>query len=230
MLKQKKGKSTYVCRRDAGIGEAEVKSVVICGRGRGGSQACPKERKLCGPQFRSFSSSYPILSFSLHLLRKSSYEPLIPNRVYYDDRRSLGRGCVCVRVRCTPVEATHSATSLRPLTFSLQPRGMRGLVWEIECVQWVCPAIRSRASKEIFQIFRKEDLKDPRWSTIINITLTNNRAKFLVFLRYIKNKRGKGFFLFTSIKSLRDCIVKCNTSTGELSRGCNMGPGNVIFT
>lgn len=28
------------------------------------------------------SSSYPILSFSLHLLHKSSYEPLIPSRVY----------------------------------------------------------------------------------------------------------------------------------------------------
>lgn len=88
--------------------EGEENSVVICGRGRGGSQACPKERKLRGPQFRSFSSSYPILFLSrslflgLHLQRKCSYERLISSRVYYDGRlvaRSPGRGCVRVRTR-----------------------------------------------------------------------------------------------------------------------------------
>lgn len=99
--------------------EGEEKSVVICGRGRGRSQACPKERKLRGPQFRSFSSSYPILSLSLHLLRKYSYEPLVPSRVYHDDRHSPERGCVrvayarvCVHARVTRPWKRHTPLPL----------------------------------------------------------------------------------------------------------------------
>lgn len=117
--------------------EGEEKSVVICGRGRGGSQACPKERKLRGPQFRSFSSSYPILSLSTSFVSaRTSHWFRTECTTSHDDRRSPGRGCVHVayarvsrpRAGCTPVEATHSATSLRPLTFSLQPRGTRGRI------------------------------------------------------------------------------------------------------
>lgn len=108
---EKKGKSMYVClsTRCAGVGETEVKSVVICGRGRGGSQACPKERKLCGPQFRSFSSSYPILSFSLHLLRKSSYEPLIFKSSVL--RRPFARAWVCTCAYAYNVHALHARGS-----------------------------------------------------------------------------------------------------------------------
>lgn len=148
LKKEKKRES--VCPRTGEVrAEGEEKSVVICGRGRGGSQACPKERKLRGPQFRSFSSSYPILSFSLslsmsfflHLQRKCSYERLISNRVYYDDRlvaRSPGRGCACACARacCTPAERHTPLPLLGHLPSPFQSCGTRGrLVREIEHVQ-----------------------------------------------------------------------------------------------
>jgi len=125
---QKKKRKERVCPKKTGEVrvEGEEKSVVICGRGRRGSQACPKERKLRGPQFRSFSSSYPILSFSLSLsfstsnvswlIRPTDFESSVRLPV----RQGMGTyACACARACCTLVEATHFATSPRPLTFSL---------------------------------------------------------------------------------------------------------------
>lgn len=130
-------------RRGACRGRGE-NSVVICGRGRGGSQACPKERKLRGPQFRSFSSSYPILSFSLSLSVSTSDVSARTSDWFQVECTTAGppasspvrQGvgvCVCVyayaRACCTPVEATHSATSPRPLTFSLP------ILWDVRTIR-----------------------------------------------------------------------------------------------
>jgi len=119
---QKKKRKERVCPKKTGEVrvEGEEKSVVICGRGRRGSQACPKERKLRGPQFRSFSSSYPILSFSLSLSFSTSNVSWLIRPTDFESSVRLpvrqGMGvyvCVCM---CTRVLHARRSDTLRYLS------------------------------------------------------------------------------------------------------------------
>lgn len=170
----------YLSTRCGGRREREVKSVVICGRGREGSQACPKERKLCGPQFRSFSSSYPILSLSLStsFVRVRTSHWFQAECVLRRDRSPFARAWVCKCACAYNVRVARPWKRHTPLPLlghlpspSQPPRGMRGrLVWEIECVQWVCfPTIRRRTcGRKFFKFFGKRRLKGfDDWSLLM---------------------------------------------------------------
>lgn len=107
------------------------------------------------------------LFLSLHLLRKSSYEPLIFKSSVL--RRPFARAWVCTcayaynRARVARPWKRHTPLPLLGhLPSPSSPRGTRGrLVWEIERVHWVCPTIRNRASKEIFSDFSERRPRRP---------------------------------------------------------------------